>query len=209
MPKPEESPETKHKVVFLSEEEAKVPSTVQLGEAEDGPPGLILPNGEINWNCPCLGGMAVGPCGVEFREAFSCFHYSVEEPKGKDCLDKFATMQECMKEYPELYEERKKEGQSEPAAEEKATEESKPTEGDALPDAAAASDTKDAAASDASKDEEVVKEAVAIEATENKENVEAAAVNDVAEKLDAAKIESDDKKEEKESENSISKESES
>jgi len=203
MPKPEESPETKHKVVFLSEEEAKVPSTVQLGEAEDGPPGLILPNGEINWNCPCLGGMAVGPCGVEFREAFSCFHYSVEEPKGKDCLDKFATMQECMKEYPELYEERKKEGQSEPAAEEKATEETKPTEGDA------ASDTKDAAVSDAPKDEELVKEAVATEASENKENVEAAAVNDVAEKLDAAKIESDDKKEETESENSISKESES
>jgi len=215
MPKPEESPETKHKVVFLSEEEAKVPSTVQLGEAEDGPPGLILPNGEINWNCPCLGGMAVGPCGVEFREAFSCFHYSTEEPKGKDCLDKFATMQECMKEYPELYEERKKEGQSEPAVEEKATEETKPTEGDILPDAATASDTKDtsgskdASVSDASKEEEIVKEAVATEATEIKENVEAAAVNDVAEKLDAAIIKSDDKKEVTESKNSISKESES
>ena len=66
-------------------------SQVQLGEPEDHPPGLILPNGEINWNCPCLGGMAIGarlrailnflkkisgPCGIEFREAFSCFHYS-------------------------------------------------------------------------------------------------------------------------------------
>ena len=51
--------------------------------------------------------MAVGPCGVEFREAFSCFHYSQEEPKGKDCLPKFADMQECMKQYPELYEEKK------------------------------------------------------------------------------------------------------
>ena len=81
-----------------------------MAENEDTPPGLILPNGEINWNCPCLGGMAVGPCGVEFRDAFSCFHYSTEEPKGKDCLEKFSTMQECMKEYPELFEEKKKDG---------------------------------------------------------------------------------------------------
>lgn len=51
-----------------------MPSTVELPETERAP-GLILPSGEINWNCPCLGGMATGPCGVEFREAFSCFHY--------------------------------------------------------------------------------------------------------------------------------------
>lgn len=37
--------------------------------------GPILPNGEINWECPCLGGAAHGPCGTEFRAAFSCFHY--------------------------------------------------------------------------------------------------------------------------------------
>lgn len=37
--------------------------------------GPIFPNGEINWDCPCLGGAAHGPCGTEFREAFSCFHY--------------------------------------------------------------------------------------------------------------------------------------
>ena len=45
--------------------------------------------GEINWDCPCLGGMASGPCGEEFRAAFSCFVYSKEEPKGMDCIDKF------------------------------------------------------------------------------------------------------------------------
>lgn len=45
--------------------------------------------GEINWDCPCLGGMAYGPCGEEFREAFSCFVYSKEEPKGMDCIEKF------------------------------------------------------------------------------------------------------------------------
>ncbi|KAG9786349.1 hypothetical protein KCU95_g8454, partial [Aureobasidium melanogenum] len=45
--------------------------------------------GEINWDCPCLGGMAYGPCGEQFREAFSCFVFSKEEPKGMDCIDKF------------------------------------------------------------------------------------------------------------------------
>lgn len=65
--------------------------------------GLILPNGDINWDCPCLGGMASGPCGVEFRNAFSCFHYSKAEPKGSDCYEAFLSMQECMSNYPSLY----------------------------------------------------------------------------------------------------------
>lgn len=64
----------KDKVIFATKEDHKTPSTVTLPEPER-PPGLILPNGDINWNCPCLGGMATGPCGVEFRESFSCFHY--------------------------------------------------------------------------------------------------------------------------------------
>jgi len=45
--------------------------------------------GEINWDCPCLGGMAHGPCGDEFKAAFSCFVYSNEEPKGIECIEKF------------------------------------------------------------------------------------------------------------------------
>ena len=45
--------------------------------------------GEINWDFPCLGGMADGPCGPEFKAAFSCFVYSTDEPKGMDCVDKF------------------------------------------------------------------------------------------------------------------------
>lgn len=47
--------------------------------------------------------MASGPCGTEFKEAFSCFHYSKEEVKGSDCLEQFRTMQECLQRYPELY----------------------------------------------------------------------------------------------------------
>lgn len=47
--------------------------------------------------------MASGPCGTEFKEAFSCFHYSQEEVKGSDCLEQFRGMQECLQRYPELY----------------------------------------------------------------------------------------------------------
>ncbi|QRV94290.1 mitochondrial intermembrane space import and assembly protein [Ceratobasidium sp. AG-Ba] len=59
--------------------------------------------GEINWDCPCLGGMAHGPCGPQFREAFSCFVYSNEEPKGVDCVEKFKAMQDCFREHPDVY----------------------------------------------------------------------------------------------------------
>lgn len=45
--------------------------------------------GEINWDCRCLGGMAHGPCGEDFKAAFSCFVYSEEEPKGIDRIEKF------------------------------------------------------------------------------------------------------------------------
>ncbi|CUS20205.1 LAQU0S01e01376g1_1 [Lachancea quebecensis] len=59
--------------------------------------------GEINWDCPCLGGMAQGPCGEEFKAAFSCFVYSEEDPKGIDCIEKFKGMQDCFRKYPEHY----------------------------------------------------------------------------------------------------------
>jgi intermembrane space import and assembly protein 40 len=59
-------------------------------EEEAGQQGAFNPEtGEINWDCPCLGGMADGPCGEEFKSAFSCFVYSTEEPKGMDCIEKF------------------------------------------------------------------------------------------------------------------------
>lgn len=69
------------------------------GEGEDGLEGLEEEagqqgafneeTGEINWDCPCLGGMAHGPCGEEFKAAFSCFVYSKEDVKGIECIDKF------------------------------------------------------------------------------------------------------------------------
>uniref|UniRef100_A0A1L8E110 Putative mitochondrial intermembrane space import and assembly protein 40-b n=1 Tax=Nyssomyia neivai TaxID=330878 RepID=A0A1L8E110_9DIPT len=92
----------KDKVIFATKEDLAGPSKIQLPET-DPAPGLILPSGEINWNCPCLGGMATGPCGVEFREAFSCFHYSEEEAKGSDCYEAFSQMQACFSKYPTVY----------------------------------------------------------------------------------------------------------
>lgn len=81
----------KDKVMFVTKEDHSTPSTVQVIKSihfvntvtnrfdqltpSEPAPGLILDSGDINWNCPCLGGMATGPCGVEFRDAFSCFHY--------------------------------------------------------------------------------------------------------------------------------------
>jgi len=92
----------KDKVMFMTPEDLAAPSSITFPDESD-PPGLVLPNGEINWSCPCLGGMATGPCGVEFREAFTCFHYSEAEPKGSECFDSFKKMQECMAEYPAIY----------------------------------------------------------------------------------------------------------
>lgn len=63
-----------------------------LGEVEEeaGQQAAFNPEtGEINWDCPCLGGMADGPCGEQFKTAFSCFVYSDQEPKGMECIDKF------------------------------------------------------------------------------------------------------------------------
>ncbi|KAJ2712414.1 Oxidoreductase [Coemansia spiralis] len=59
--------------------------------------------GEINWDCPCLGGMAQGTCGEQFKTAFSCFVHSEEEPKGMDCVDAFRAMQDCFRAHPEEY----------------------------------------------------------------------------------------------------------
>ncbi|CCH61872.1 hypothetical protein TBLA_0F03350 [Henningerozyma blattae CBS 6284] len=79
------------------------PKDEQLN-GETKPEGAYNPDtGEINWDCPCLGGMADGPCGEEFKAAFSCFVYSDAEPKGIDCVEKFQHMQDCFRKYPEHY----------------------------------------------------------------------------------------------------------
>lgn len=92
----------KDKVIFVTREDHESESQY-MPPPDDEPRGLILPNGDINWNCPCIGGTASGPCGFEFREAFSCFHYSKSETKGSECADKFTSLNACMSEFPTLY----------------------------------------------------------------------------------------------------------
>lgn len=92
----------KDKVFFVTKEDHATPSNIELPPPEP-PQGLITSDGEINWSCPCLGGMATGPCGVEFRDAFSCFHYSKADPKGSDCFEAFRAMQDCFVQYPTVY----------------------------------------------------------------------------------------------------------
>ncbi|KAL3423944.1 mitochondrial intermembrane space import and assembly protein 40 [Phlyctema vagabunda] len=78
-------------------------SLEELEDEADAQGAFNPVTGEINWDCPCLGGMAHGPCGEEFRAAFSCFVYSKEEPKGVECIEKFKGMQDCFREHPEVY----------------------------------------------------------------------------------------------------------
>ncbi|KAF2193268.1 hypothetical protein K469DRAFT_619959, partial [Zopfia rhizophila CBS 207.26] len=92
------------KAVSAGQEGTAEAGGVEELEEEADQQGAFNPEtGEINWDCPCLGGMAHGPCGEEFKAAFSCFVHSTEEPKGMDCIDKFKGMQNCFRQYPEIY----------------------------------------------------------------------------------------------------------
>lgn len=66
----------------------------------------LVGDGEIDWDCPCLQGMAHGPCGEAFKTAFTCFVTSSADPKGSDCIENFVAMRDCMianpKDYPDL-----------------------------------------------------------------------------------------------------------
>ncbi|KAF8633348.1 hypothetical protein AX17_004520 [Amanita inopinata Kibby_2008] len=113
-----ETPSTSHSHPIDGQTTSPAPETPQSTETEDsaksegdpdnstsgGSGGAFNPEtGEINWDCPCLGGMAHGPCGPEFREAFSCFVYSEADPKGIDCVEKFKAMQDCFRAHPDVY----------------------------------------------------------------------------------------------------------
>lgn len=100
----ETSPSAPAKDVETQDQTTYPEGSPEALEEEAGQQGAFNPEtGEINWDCPCLGGMAHGPCGEEFKAAFSCFVYSKEEPKGMDCIDKFQHMQDCFRLHPEVY----------------------------------------------------------------------------------------------------------
>ncbi|KAF2212990.1 hypothetical protein CERZMDRAFT_96666 [Cercospora zeae-maydis SCOH1-5] len=108
-----QSSETRHSDSQNAEHQETVAAVDGEQVAAGGPQGLEEEaeqqgafneeTGEINWDCPCLGGMAHGPCGEQFRAAFGCFVYSKEEPKGVECIDHFKAMQNCFREHPDIY----------------------------------------------------------------------------------------------------------
>ncbi|KAF9982662.1 Oxidoreductase [Mortierella antarctica] len=91
-------------IMFMEPSEATTPSrAASTSDNGDQSAAFNPETGEINWDCPCLGGMAKPPCGEAFKEAFSCFVFSTSEPKGFDCVEKFQAMQECFKAHPDVY----------------------------------------------------------------------------------------------------------
>ncbi|KAF9578728.1 Oxidoreductase, partial [Lunasporangiospora selenospora] len=91
-------------IIFMEPSAATTPDPKSSSsDPKDQSAAFNPETGEINWDCPCLGGMAQPPCGDAFKEAFSCFVYSTAEPKGVDCVDKFRAMQDCFRENPEVY----------------------------------------------------------------------------------------------------------
>lgn len=98
--------EGKDILVFLEPEDSKPQdssSTNSQAGSKDQSEAFNEETGEINWDCPCLGNMVKPPCGDTFKEAFSCFVHSKEEPKGSDCVDQFRKMQACFQEHPDIY----------------------------------------------------------------------------------------------------------
>ncbi|XP_057581021.1 mitochondrial intermembrane space import and assembly protein 40-like [Hippopotamus amphibius kiboko] len=95
-------------IIFVTKEDHDTPSNAELVADDRNDAyeehGLILPNGDINWNRPCLGGgWPAALAGEQFKEAFPCLHYYAEDVKGLDSVDQFRAMQECMQKYPDLY----------------------------------------------------------------------------------------------------------
>lgn len=97
----------KDKIIFCTKADHEKPSKYELPPAlpSEQRRGVVLPNGDINWTCPCLGGLPYGPCGFQFREFFSCLHATQDsdDVKAQECFPKFASMKECFKDFPNLY----------------------------------------------------------------------------------------------------------
>lgn len=106
----EEGKDGKDRIVFVTKEEMSTPSEAMIAmdeeEVHDGPVGFVQPNGELNFGCPCVGGLHAGPCGYEMREFISCNFYNSqdkEDPRGHECDDKMYAMMQCIDKHEEYY----------------------------------------------------------------------------------------------------------
>lgn len=102
MPSSTDKPDDKDTVIFIATE-SQVPTSEKPEKPEKPEEAFNEETGEINWDCPCIAPMVKPPCGEIFKEAFACFVYSKEEPKGVDCVEQFRAMQECFRMHPDIY----------------------------------------------------------------------------------------------------------
>ena len=122
-----EEEEGKDVIIFMEPSEATTPDKTSSSSSADKDQSAAFnpETGEINWDCPCLGGMAKPPCGEAFKEAFSCFVFSTAEPKGVDCVEKFKAMQDCFRANPEVYADQLDDDEDDEDEEEEAKEDAK------------------------------------------------------------------------------------
>ena len=64
---------------------------------------LVKEDDSINWDVPCFAWIKDTPCWENFREAFSCTHYSTAEPVGSDCMVPMGAFMNCAREHPEYF----------------------------------------------------------------------------------------------------------
>ncbi|KAI3641682.1 hypothetical protein MIR68_000250 [Amoeboaphelidium protococcarum] len=102
--------EDKDEIYFLTEEDTKIDQQQSDVAGDRDEQSAYNPETkEINWDCPCLAGMAdpALPCTPQFKEAFSCFVFSPDSTedrmKGAECVDLFKAMQDCFQKFPEAY----------------------------------------------------------------------------------------------------------
>eukprot|EP00041_Stephanoeca_diplocostata_P004528 m.46619 g.46619 ORF g.46619 m.46619 type:complete len:149 (-) comp15173_c0_seq2:462-908(-) len=105
----------KDEIVFVTKDDEEV-MEAEVNKDDSGHQGAVGPDGEIDWDCPCLNGMASGPCGQEFKDAFSCFVHSEDEPKGSGCMGQFKVMHDCIEANAEYFEEKRNERDAQLAA---------------------------------------------------------------------------------------------
>lgn len=93
----------KDKIIFCTKADHKQPSKYDLPPALENEKrkGMMMPDGSIDWSCPCLGALPYGPCGFEFREFFGCL--KLEEETKSECTEKFLQMKSCFSKFPKLY----------------------------------------------------------------------------------------------------------
>lgn len=100
----------KDKIIFATEEYLTAPSKIELKpddpkELDTSNQGAILPNGEINWDCPCLGNMPNGPCGPSFRQSFQCWVNNKGDDKSfaEKCYGLFVEWEKCLSVHKKIY----------------------------------------------------------------------------------------------------------